>query len=93
MFDIYYHHFLALYLYQIISCSFFFKILLNCKANNVAVTITAIISDTGSAKNTANTLSLKKLGKMKINGINNISFLRHAKNKEIFAWPRATKVC
>ena len=61
--------------------------------NNVVATLTDIKSDTGSAKNTANTLFSMNAGRIKINGISKIIFLKHAINKDIFAWPRDTKVC
>ena len=69
------------------------EILFIFKANKLAATATDIKSDTGSAKNTANTLSAKKFGKMNINGINKIIFLRHAINNDSFACPNETKVC
>lgn len=60
-------------------------IFLNCVKNTMVVTVAAIISLTGSAKNTANTLSSKKFGKMKINGISKIILRKNARNKLIFA--------
>ena len=50
--------------------------------NNVTVVVTASKSDTGSARNTANTLFSKKCGRMYIIGINRIIFLNTARNRE-----------
>ncbi len=50
----------------------------------------ARISLTGSARKTANTLSDKKSGRIKIRGI---SFRRHARSRLIFACPSAIKLC
>ena len=50
-------------------------------------------SDTGSARNTANTLLSKKCGSIKISGMSKIIFLRQAMKREAFALPRAVKVC
>ena len=47
----------------------------------------ARISLTGSARKTANTLSDKKSGRIKI------SFRRHARSRLIFACPSAIKLC
>ena len=68
-------------------------IFLNCVKNIIVVTAAAIMSLTGSATNTPNTLSVKKFGKMKISGISKISFLRNAIIKLIAACPRAMKLC
>ena len=60
----------------------------------VAVVIAAAsISLIGSAKKTANTLFWIKCGRIKINGINKISFLKQASNKLTFACPNAIKLC
>ena len=48
----------------------------------------ARISLTGSARKTANTLSDKKSGRIKIRGIR-----RHARSRLIFACPSAIKLC
>ena len=53
--------------------------------NKVVATATDKKSDTGSAKNTANTLSVKKFGKIKISGISKIIFLRQAIKRDSFA--------
>ena len=56
----------------------------------------ARISLTGSARKTANTLSDKKSGRIKIRGISRISrisFRRHARSRLIFACPSAIKLC
>lgn len=39
-------------------------------------------SAAGSASNTASTLFVKKIGNIKINGINKITFRSNAKNRE-----------
>jgi len=62
-------------------------------ANVINVTDAAMKSDIGSAKNTANTLSAKKFGRIYINGINKMIFLNNAKNMDTLACPRATNVC
>ena len=61
--------------------------------NIVAVDSTAMVSATGSARNTANTLSWKKTGRMKISGMSRMIFLSTARNRDIYAFPRAIKVC
>ena len=50
-------------------------------------------SDMGSAKKMANTLFVKKCGRIKISGISKMTFLRQAINREALAFPRAVKVC
>ena len=59
----------------------------------VPVTVAAIMSLTGSATNTANTLLEKKSGRIKISGIRSTSLRSHAMSRLIFAWPSAIKVC
>ncbi len=71
---------------------FLSKILLNRLKNVEVVIIAAKISLIGSA-NTANTLFWIKCGRIKINGINRINFLKQASNKLTFAWPNAMKLC
>ena len=46
-----------------------------------------MVSDTGSARNTANTLLSKKCGSIKISGISRIIFLKSAMNNDTFACP------
>ena len=50
------------------------------------------IADRLSQK-TANTLFWIKCGRIKISGINKISFLKQASNKLTFACPNAMKLC
>lgn len=52
-----------------------------------------MVSDTGSARNTANTLLSKKCGSINISGISKIIFLRQAIKREALALPRAVNVC
>ena len=52
-----------------------------------------MVSDTGSARNTANTLLSNKCGSIKISGISRIIFLRQAIKMDAFAFPRAVNVC
>ena len=52
-----------------------------------------MVSDTGSARNTANTLLSKKCGSIKISGISRIIFLRQAIKRDAFAFPRVVNVC
>ena len=59
----------------------------------IVVTVAAMISLTGSARNTANTLLSKKFGRIKIRGISRSSFRRHARSRLIFACPSAIKLC
>ena len=58
---------------------------LNLTIKTVVVTAAAIISLTGSARNTANTLSGSINGSMNISGISYISFLKHARIRLTFA--------
>lgn len=55
--------------------------------------MTAIVSDMGSAKNTAVALFSIKIGNIYISGINNIIFLSKARNMDILALPMEMKVC
>ena len=55
----------------------------------MVVTAAARMSDTGSARKTANALSAKKFGRMKIRGISRISFRSQAMMRLIFACPSA----
>lgn len=71
----------------------FFRILSNLVKKTVTVTTAAIISLTGSARNTANTLLSKNKGRMKISGIKRMSFLKQASSRLTFACPKAMKVC
>ena len=71
----------------------FFSIFRKKVKKVTVVTTAARISETGSARNTAKTLSPKKLGRMKINGINRMSFRSQARNKLYFAWPSARNAC
>ena len=73
--------------------SIFFKIFLKVVKNAIVVTVAARISLTGSARNTAKTLSAKKFGKIKIKGINKIILRRQARKRLIFACPSAIKLC
>ena len=59
----------------------------------IVVIIAASISLIGSARKTANTLFWIKSGRIKIKGINKISFLKQASNRLTFACPRAIKLC
>lgn len=69
------------------------KILLNRLKKVNVVIIAASISLIGSARKTANTLFWIKHGRIKINGINRISFLRQASSRLTFACPNAIKLC
>ena len=69
------------------------SILLNRLKKVIVVIIAASISLIGSAKKTANTLFWIKSGRIKIKGINKISFLKQASNRLTFACPRAIKLC
>ena len=71
----------------------FFNIELNNAKNVIVVTVAAMISLTGSARNTANTLSAKKCGRIKISGISRIILRRQASSRLTFAWPSAMKLC
>jgi hypothetical protein len=55
--------------------------------------VMVVMALTGSARKTANTLSDKKSGRIKIRGISRISFRRHARSRLIFACPSAIKLC
>ena len=68
-------------------------LLRNRKKNMVAVVHTASTSATGSARNTAKDLSAKKWGRIKIRGMSRMIFRRAARNSEVLALPKATKVC
>ena len=59
----------------------------------VVVTAAAMISETGSAKNTAKTLSVKKLGRIKIMGISRMTLRSKAMIRLILACPRAMNAC
>ena len=64
----------------------------------MAVTVAARISLTGSARNTANTLFSKNIGKMKISGISKTILRKIARNKLILAMAfdtgaRNTEMC
>lgn len=52
-----------------------------------------MISATGSAKRTPKSPFSVKFGSININGTKRTTFLKSAKNKEIFALPKAKKVC
>ena len=73
--------------------SFWFNIPLKRVKKAMVVMAAATISLTGSARKTANTLSDKKSGRIKIRGISRISFRRHARSRLIFACPSAIKLC
>ena len=73
--------------------SFWFNIPLKRLKKVMVVMAAARISLTGSARKTANTLSDKKSGRIKIRGISRISFRRHARSRLIFACPSAIKLC
>ena len=73
--------------------SFRFNIPLKRLKKVMVVMAAARISLTGSARKTANTLSDKKSGRIKIRGISRISFRRHARSRLIFACPSAIKLC
>ena len=59
----------------------------------VTVVNVAIISAIGSATSTPINLSWNKLGNIYIKGTNKTTFLNNAKNKDIFACPKAKNVC
>ena len=59
----------------------------------IDVTITARVSEIGSARNTALTLFSKNIGNIYISGINNTIFLSRAKYIDVFALPNDMKVC
>ena len=52
-----------------------------------------MVSDTGSARNTANTLLSKKCGSINISVISKIIFLRQSIKMEDLALTRALNVC
>ena len=62
-----------------------FSILWKKRKKVVTVTAAARMSDTGSARNTANALFAKKFGKMKMRGISRMIFRRQAISRQIFA--------
>ena len=62
-----------------------FRILLILVKNVIVVTAAAMISLTGSARNTANTLFSKNIGRIKMSGISRMIFLRHARSRLSFA--------
>ena len=65
------------------------------RKNIPVVTAAAMISDTGSATNTAKALlsGTKNTGRTKIRGISRMIFRRQAISKLIFACPSAIKAC
>ena len=70
-----------------------FRIFGNWVKNTMLVMVTASTSATGSAKKTANTLSFKNSGRIKIIGMSRMIFRNRARNRDTFACPKATKVC
>ena len=62
-----------------------FKILLILVKKVIVVTVAARMSLTGSARNTANTLFSKNIGRIKMSGISRMIFLRHARSRLTFA--------
>ena len=71
----------------------FFSIFRKKRKNINVVTAAAMKSETGSARKTAKALSAKKLGRMKIKGINRMTFRSKAITRDIFACPSAIKAC
>ena len=58
---------------------------LNSVKKVIVVTVAAMISLTGSARNTANTLLSKKFGRIKIRGISRTILRRQASSRLTFA--------
>ena len=69
------------------------RIFLTFNANIVTVVRTASTSDMGSAIKRPFTPRFPMAGRMIARGISRITFLSSARNMEIFAWPKARKVC
>ena len=70
-----------------------FNIFGNCIINAMVVTVAAMKSLTGSARNTAKILSSKKNGRIKMSGISKIILRKHASKRLILACPNAIKLC
>ena len=80
--------------FSILNFQFISRVIcLNRIKNSVVVVAAANKSATGSARNTANSLSAKKCGRIKINGISRKTLRSSARKSEILASPSATNDC